>query len=73
MTRKDYVLMAKNVRQYRDHIVKMMNNGLNDQLEGQNKLRLQGAEMTIILLANALEQDNPNFNRSRFLEACGLK
>jgi hypothetical protein len=73
MTRKDYELIAKAVNLYFNYLEKMMNNGLNNHLEQDNKLRLQGAGSVILRIANALEIENPRFNRARFLSACGVK
>ena len=67
MTRKDYELIAKAVNLYFNYLEKMMNNGLNNHLEQDNKLRLQGAESVLLRIANALEEENPRFNRDLFI------
>ena len=72
MTRKDYVLIAKAVRQYRDHITSMMQLEINAPREEINRFRLEGADWTIHYLANALVAENPRFNRKQFEVACGL-
>lgn len=72
MTRKDYELIAQAVRVYRDHIVKMASLPENAPRAEINKFRLEGAEWTITYLANALEAENPRFNKQRFLMASGL-
>jgi hypothetical protein len=60
MTKKHYQLIAKVFSDYLD-------DGDNDQLDG-----IGGAEKVARELATALEQDNPNFDRERFLKAMGL-
>lgn len=72
MTRKDYVLIAQAVRVYRDHIKKMADLPENQSRADINAYRLEGAEWTITYLANALESENPAFDRDRFLTACGV-
>jgi hypothetical protein len=56
MTKKDYILIAKALRESR----------LYCETESQRR-GVQRAELTI---ARALKADNPRFDRERFLEAC---
>lgn len=60
MTRKDYVMIAETIRQNR-----------KDFNEGEDGLML----LTIMAhqLSNSFEEDNPRFDRARFLTACGVK
>jgi hypothetical protein len=58
MTRKDYILIAEVIR--------------------ASKLSWAGNNNYLVddisrALADTLEQDNPRFNRARFLTACGVK
>jgi hypothetical protein len=72
MTRKDYILIA-------DTIAQMSRDIANDQspdLSDRGKALLIGerlATQTIAhRLAEQLRQDNPRFDRQRFIEACQL-
>lgn len=60
MTRKDYELIAKVLKDLNDDF----NNGGADEVS----LALVAEE-----LATALALDNPRFNRARFVSACGVK
>jgi hypothetical protein len=60
MTRKDYVLIADTLA----NLMSDFNNGGEDSVS----LSLVAQE-----LADALQADNPRFNRARFLDACGVK
>lgn len=60
MTRKDYELLASALRSTKPD-------------EKQNvKFSLQWSG-DVAAIANALEADNPRFNRARFLAACGIE
>lgn len=59
MTRKDYVLIAE--------AMAFAINSLSDvQFEKCNA----GWERSIIVLADYLQADNPNFDRQKFISAC---
>ena len=60
MTRKDYVLIAQTL----SDLMKDFNNCGDDSVS----LSLVAEE-----LADTLANDNPRFDRARFLEACGVK
>jgi hypothetical protein len=60
MTRKDYVMIAEILKANRE-----------DFVQGD-----EGLSLLYILshqIANGLEEDNPRFDRQRFLVACGVK
>lgn len=58
MTRKDYILIAA---------------ALNEAREFSTiEERRYGVERAALRLADAIGQDNPRFDRGRFLAACGL-
>jgi hypothetical protein len=59
MTRKDYVMIAEILKANRE-----------DFVQGD-----EGLSLLYILshqIANGLEEDNPRFDRARFLTACGV-
>ena len=60
MTRKDYVLIAQTL----SDLMKDFNNCGDDSVS----LSLVAEE-----LADTLANDNPRFDRARFLDACGVK
>lgn len=60
MTRKDFELIAG--------ILNQNGAGFSEGDEGYTLTRILAAQF-----ANALEQENPRFNRERFLAACGVK
>lgn len=62
MTRKDYELIARALKEARMHAIR------SDAEEGGGFwLRVVASE-----LALALASDNPRFDRDRFLKACGV-
>lgn len=61
MTRKDYVLIAEVIKTQIELSLKF----------GEDDARY-GAENIALDLASKLSQDNPRFDRSRFLQACGV-
>lgn len=70
MTKKDYELIAQVIRD------RFENSQLLDRLNFTVK-EVEATEATITDLAyymsSRLAQDNPNFDRKRFLEACGIE
>lgn len=70
MNRQDYQLIADWV-QANTHMLE-----LRDELTGErlpNQLAFKRATDAIANLADRLEQGNPNFNRDKFLETCGVQ
>jgi hypothetical protein len=65
MTRKDYVLIAKALKQARDQIPNT-NSSIN---AGEFVANSTAAR----LVAYALADDNPRFDRQKFLTACGVE
>lgn len=61
MTRKDYVLIAEVIKTQIELSLKF----------GEDDARY-GAQNIAYDLASKLSQDNPRFDRSRFLQACGV-
>lgn len=59
MTRKDYILLAEALKV------------ANDSLLGPSDEH-QGIRYAAMHIANALAQDNPRFDRARFLAAAGV-
>lgn len=59
MTRKDYKLLANAVLKARD----------NPLVAGRET---SGINLVVREIADALASDNPRFDRSMFIEACGL-
>ena len=60
MTRKDYVMIAE--------ILKFNRRDFNEGEDGLSLLNILAHQF-----ANSLEDDNPRFDRARFLVACGVK
>lgn len=57
MTRKDYILLAE---------------ALKNAICALNKTERTGALLAANEISHRLKQDNPRFERKRFLEACGM-
>lgn len=62
MTKKDYIKIAAVFSQYRDHAGNWP----------QSPWRHTAAQELSSRFADMLAQDNPRFDRARFLAACGL-
>ena len=65
MTRKDYELIAKALKLARDNLT-----------QGQDSTALVCVgicNVNAIRVADALANENPRFDRERFLEACGIQ
>jgi len=60
MTRKDYVMIAE--------ILKFNRRDFNEGEDGLSLLNILSHQF-----ANSLQDDNPRFDRARFLTACGVK
>ena len=62
MTRKDYVIIA-------EHFKGSINyeQSFNNNQAGANSLKFLA-----LTLSSSLEEDNPRFDRARFLDACGV-
>lgn len=64
MTKKDYELIARALKAAR----------VSNTLDDPNKaLYNNGIDNAVALMARVLAQDNPRFNRERFLIACGVQ
>ena len=72
MTRKDYVLIADTIAQFGRDIAH--DEGLTLSTNGKAVLSGERAALQTIAhrLAEQLRQDNPSFDRSRFINACQL-
>ena len=66
MSRKDYVRIAAAIKAARAEIVAEEPEEFHSEL-------LDGVAYVADFLADALKADNPSFDRTRFLTACGLK
>ena len=67
MTRKDYVMIAETIRELLADIDRE-SPGMREVLRGER----MGVASVARRLAEQLRQDNPRFDRTRFIEACGL-
>jgi hypothetical protein len=67
MTRKDYVMIAETIRELLADIDRE-SPGMREVLTGER----MGVASVARRLADQLRQDNPRFDRTRFIEACGL-
>jgi hypothetical protein len=72
MTRKDYVLIADTIAQFSRDIAS--DEGLTLTTNGRAVLSGEriGLQTIAHRLADQLRQDNPSFDRSRFIDACQL-
>lgn len=61
LTKTNYEMLAGVFRDFLD-------NGDNDQLDG-----IGAGDALARKLADALQADNPKFDRTKFLKACGLE
>jgi len=72
MTRKDYVLIADTIAGFMRDIASEQFDALSDSgkaiLTGERK----AAQTIAHRLAEQLRQDNPSFDRKRFIDACQL-
>jgi len=66
MTRKDYVMIAGIIKDC--NLIPTLNKNKENGLIQADILFTVASQ-----LAYKLEQDNPRFDRARFLEACGVK
>ena len=67
MTRKDYVMIAETLRGLLADIDRE-SPGMREVLRGER----MGVASVARRLADQLRQDNPRFDRTRFMAACGL-
>lgn len=67
MTRRDYVLLAEACKAGRECAAAAAASSVDDA-----RIRAVGAELTIRVLANRLQAENPRFDRDRFLVAAGV-
>lgn len=65
MTRKDYVTLAESIRTSRHMAMKYAVGERQDE-------QLIATDRTAKHVADALQSDNPRFDRERFLKACGV-
>lgn len=72
MTKKDYEVIARGLRSYRDYIIEVAAYSENAPLAELNAMRLQGAEHTISRLVLALAENNPRFDSKKFYAALGM-
>jgi hypothetical protein len=78
MTRKDYEIIARTFRTYTD--ADKAGEATQQATTGHYKYtqsdtdRARASRLLLLAntLANNMKQDNPNFNRDTFLQACGL-
>jgi hypothetical protein len=72
MTRKDYILLADVLATFSRDIAKEQSGDLSDR----GKAILSGERLATYTIAHRiaeqLRQDNPRFDRQRFIEACQL-
>ena len=59
MTKKDYVMIAEIFKSNREDFI--------EGEDGYTVIRIMAHQ-----IANALQEDNPRFNRALFLTACGV-
>ena len=67
MTRKDYVMIAETIRELLADIDRE-SPGMREVLRGER----MGVASVARRLADQMHSDNTRFDRTRFIEACGL-
>lgn len=63
MTRKDYVIIADSIKGSINY----------EQSFNNNQAAVSALRFLALTLSSSLEEDNPRFDRDRFLDACGVK
>jgi hypothetical protein len=69
MTRKDYVKFAKMFKEQMEILRFEVQRGRTIKSAGAHLILLELARET----ADIFAEDNPNFNRAKFLAACGME
>lgn len=69
MTRKDYILIAKAITDTQARIRSTVESAMSSSYDEAEQLR--GVKRTAAHLCDALTADNPRFNPTQFLKACG--
>ena len=72
MTRKDYVLLADTIAQFSRDIANDAFADLSDTAKTILAGERLAAQTIAHRLADQLRQDNPRFDRKRFIDACQL-
>ena len=73
MTRKDYILIAETLRQLLADIEReSAPMAVCDRTRALMAGEHLGVRHAALRLGDQLRQDNPRFDRTRFIEACGL-
>ena len=73
MTRKDYVMIAETIRELLGDIERESGPmAVCDRTRALMAGEHLGVRHVAKRLADQLRQDNPRFDRTRFIEACGL-
>lgn len=67
MTRRDYVFIAQAIKDARTAALHHVPLG-----EGTESVFIHGINSAAYQLARNLSEDNPKFDRQRFLDACGV-
>lgn len=78
MTKKDYELIAENIRRRINtdikHVVHLAEPlGTKAKEMACKQAYIEGIASTVAALATALAHDNSRFDTSRFIEACGIE
>lgn len=75
MTKKDYELIATPFRKELENLNRLFNFKVakRGQLSSFNEGQVQELRTVIQLMAFYLQQDNPKFDKEKFLTACGVK
>ncbi len=69
MTRKDYVLIAEMIQKQLSNLPQLPTKDTAASVLSQ----IYGFRVAVEGIVKALEVDNPNFDRVRFLQACGVE
>jgi hypothetical protein len=73
MTKKDYILIAAALKADAAHLDSKAIYSNYSTMPSWNKGAYDQWHTTVMAIADVLARDNPRFDRSRFLAACGVK
>lgn len=73
MTKKDYIKFAAMLNTHIDNTQKSIGLSTTHDVLEYHTARLTEVEAIVRDVADIFQDDNPRFDRDRFLQACGIK
>lgn len=73
MTKKDYIKFAEMIKTRKNELIRLIDESASPTTIRAWEEREQEVSDMSILIADIFADDNPRFDRSRFLRACGLE